>query len=86
MNDNDGYDSDLEVDEALDLVEAIKDLIDEEVPDDALRRGQRFFRDVYEKAGDVGRTIEETGRVTPRQLQALKGWEAGVRKWIRSDQ
>lgn len=50
----------------------------ETVPD----AGRDFADDVAEKVEEVQGWIEENQHVTEKQVEALKGWEAGVRAWI----
>lgn len=69
-------------DEALELGEEIIEMIDDEVPDSAKDRAGDFFEDVATRVRDVMETIERTGRVTPKQAEALENWRRGVAKWI----
>lgn len=70
----------VEVQDAIEQCQRILDLI-EDAPEWALDKAPDFFEDVGEKVADVCATIEKLGRVSDRQLNALNGWENGVRKW-----
>jgi hypothetical protein len=75
--------SDSDADKALETVSRIIDLIDEEVPEWSLDKAGDFFESVREKSVSIGETITRTQHVTEKQLSALEGMEAGVRKWIK---
>lgn len=69
-------------DEALECVEQIRTLIEDELGDQ-YDKATDFFDDILAKSQSVGETIERTGRATARQRAALASWEAAVRKWIK---
>ena len=68
---------------AVDQGMALIELIDEDLPSHAWDVAGDFFEDIREKVSQVVERIETTRSVTERQVAALDGWEAGVRKWIR---
>lgn len=70
------------VDEALGLVREIEEAV-EGLPERAQAAGAAFLEDVLAKSQDVGETVRRTNRATDRQLAALKGWLAGVKRWDR---
>jgi len=72
----------MDKDDALELIDEIITLIDEEVPERAWDRAASFFEDVREKVVDMSQTIHNTGRCTERQAKALEGWKAGISKWL----
>lgn len=73
--------------DAAELVEEIEETIETIQNDypDAYNKGESFFDDVLQRAKDVLKTIERTGRVSPKQAQALSHWRDSVQKWIHDD-
>lgn len=67
-----------DVEDALELCDEIEREADE-VPD----AGEDFAERAREKASNIRARIEETGRVTPKQLTALENMESGLYRWIR---
>lgn len=51
--------------------------------DDVPERAEGFAADIADKVQSVRDWIIENKHVTPKQLSALEGWEAGISKWIR---
>lgn len=47
--------------------------------------GVAFCESVAEQAGKVCGTILESNTVTPKQIEAITNWEAGVEGWARGD-
>ncbi|MCI0421503.1 MAG: hypothetical protein L0312_20140 [Acidobacteria bacterium] len=80
-----GDSQDPDVREALEQVQRITGLIEDDVPDWAKDKAPDFFEDVAEKVRSVGETIERMDSVTDGQRRALNNWESGVRRWIRDD-
>lgn len=72
----------MDVKNALELVDEIVNIIDEEIPEKAWDRAASFFEDIREKVIDVGQTIRTNDKVSERQMRALEGWKAGVSKWL----
>lgn len=66
-----------DIDEALELAAEIQDLV-EELPE----RAEDFGISVAEQAADIARDVEEKGRVTRKQLEALRNMLAGVQNWL----
>jgi hypothetical protein len=66
-----------DIDEALELAAEIQDLV-EELPE----RAEDFGISVAEQAADIARDIEKKGRVTRKQLEALRNMLAGVQNWL----
>lgn len=50
--------------------------------DDVPERAEGFAADIADKVSGVREWIVENKHVTPKQLSALEGWEAGISKWI----
>ena len=50
---------------------------------DIPERGEDFADSVIEKLKDIKATIEETGRVTGPQGDAVENMHAGIRCWLR---
>lgn len=73
-----------DVDSALAMVAEITDSIDD-ASESVVDRAAEFFESVREGAVAIGKTIEETRRVTPPQQKALDNWLAGVKKWTDND-
>jgi len=73
------------VKEALDLVDTIDRIIDEDIDGETYSKGEDFFGGVSSRAEDIGATIERTNKVSPAQKQALDNMLAGVRKWLHTD-
>ena len=65
------------IDEALELAEEIQELA-EELPE----RAEDFGISVMEQAADIAKQIEETGRVTVKQVEALRNMKAGIENWL----
>ena len=63
--------------EAVKMAEDLIEMI-EELPEDTHVKRSDFFDDVKEKAQEVLRTMERTGRVSGGQENALINWTDGV--------
>jgi hypothetical protein len=71
------------VKEAIDLIEEIERLIEEDVPERSKTDvAPDFFEGVLKRSKDIGETIESKQEVTPNQLAALNRMKAGVERWI----
>jgi hypothetical protein len=66
--------------QALRLVEDICDLAES---GDIPTAGRDYAESVAERARSIGETIEERGRVTEAQVNALENMLSGLERWIR---
>lgn len=73
------------VKEALEELEEIGRMIDEDVKETAYAKGEDFFVSIKESVGEVEETIKESDRVTTSQASAIRGWKKGVGGWIHDD-
>lgn len=67
--------------EATEAIESLEHLIAlcEDVPES----GWSFANDVADSAREMIETIEESNRVTEKQLRAIENWTIGVSRWLR---
>lgn len=66
-----------EVSEALDIADECMSMID-----DLPTRGQEFGESVCERVRGIVETIEESGRVTEKQREALENMRDGLSRWM----
>lgn len=65
-------------DEVNTLVDEI-DILAGAVPD----AGEEFAESCCERARGIAETVEESGRVTEKQLTALRNMRDGLKRWVR---
>ncbi len=71
-----------DVDAALDIVEELHRVIEEEVDERAQERGKEYFESIMQRSAAIGTTIYNSNRVSPGQKQALENMLNGARKWV----
>ena len=68
------------VNEAMEIVDEIEDLCG-----DADAAPEKFKEDIIDKSRSIAETIDNTGRVTERQADALTNMRDGIAKWCHDD-
>ena len=64
--------------------EEIEEIVDS-LPEEVVDRGLEFFEGVISRSKDIAAWAEEQGRVTPKQVAAVRAMLDGVRKWVPED-